>query len=74
VRRGGPRPERQAEGWSSPAGSGAGGRSLRDMERDHIVRVLRAQGGNIKATAAILGVSRTTLYKKLRDYGIDPAE
>ncbi|MCA9623600.1 MAG: sigma-54-dependent Fis family transcriptional regulator, partial [Myxococcales bacterium] len=46
-------------------------RSLEDVQRDHIELVLRSQRGNIKATALILGISRTTLYKKIRDLGID---
>jgi transcriptional regulator with GAF, ATPase, and Fis domain len=46
-------------------------RTLEDVEREHIVSVLRAQKGNIKATANVLGISRTTLYKKIRDYRID---
>jgi transcriptional regulator with PAS, ATPase and Fis domain len=45
--------------------------SLDDLQRDHISSVLRSQRGNIKATAKILGISRTTLYKKIRDFGID---
>ncbi len=45
--------------------------TLEDIQRDHINRVLREQRGNIKATAQILGISRTTLYKKIRDMGID---
>lgn len=45
--------------------------SLDDIQRDHIRRTLRQQRGNIKATATILNISRTTLYKKIRDYGID---
>ena len=65
--------DRSADGAPSITTAEAKGGSLKDMERDHIERVLRAQGGNIKATAQILGVSRTTLYKKLRDYGINPA-
>jgi transcriptional regulator with GAF, ATPase, and Fis domain len=46
-------------------------RSLEDVQRDHISRVLRKQQGNIKATAQVLGISRTTLYKKIRDLSID---
>ena len=47
---------------------------LSTVERRHIRRVLRALSGNVSASAAALGISRTTLYKKLRDYDIDPAE
>ena len=46
-------------------------RSLELVQRDHIARVLRVQRGNIKASARILGISRTTLYKKIRDLEID---
>ena len=46
-------------------------RTLEDIQREHIITVLRIQRGNIKATAELLGISRTTLYKKIRDYGID---
>jgi len=46
-------------------------RSLDEVQIDHIARVLRAQRGNIKATAEVLGISRTTLYKKIRDFDID---
>jgi DNA-binding NtrC family response regulator len=54
-----------------PPSRRAGERSLKEVERQHIAWVLREQGGNIKAAAGVLGVSRTTLYKKLKDYGID---
>jgi transcriptional regulator with GAF, ATPase, and Fis domain len=46
-------------------------RTLDDVQREHIATVLRHQRGNIKATAQILGISRTTLYKKIRDFAID---
>ncbi len=46
-------------------------RTLEDVQREHITSVLRQQRGNIKATAEILGISRTTLYKKIRDLAID---
>jgi sigma-54 dependent transcriptional regulator, acetoin dehydrogenase operon transcriptional activator AcoR len=46
-------------------------RTLDEVEREHISQVLRAQRGNIKATARVLGISRTTLYKKIREYHID---
>jgi DNA-binding NtrC family response regulator len=42
--------------------------SLEEMERQHITRVLAAQGGNISATAAVLGINRTTLYHKIKKY------
>ena len=42
--------------------------SLEEMERQHIARVLSAEGGNISATAAVLGINRTTLYHKIKKY------
>jgi transcriptional regulator with PAS, ATPase and Fis domain len=48
--------------------------SLADVERDHIVRVLKHQQGNLTKAATVLGVSRTTLYKKLRDHDIGPRD
>ena len=45
-------------------------RSLAEVERDHIEHIMALKGGNVSAAAKILEVSRTTLYKKLRDYGL----
>jgi DNA-binding NtrC family response regulator len=44
--------------------------SLADVEREHIQRVLRRHGGNSTAAARQLGISRTTLWRKLRQYGL----
>lgn len=45
-------------------------RPLADVERDHIERVLETLEYNVSAAAETLGISRTTLYAKLRSYGI----
>ncbi|MFN8004088.1 MAG: sigma-54 dependent transcriptional regulator [Acidobacteriota bacterium] len=45
--------------------------SLEEVERLQIERVLTAQNGNLSRTAEILGVTRTTLYNKLRRYGLN---
>lgn len=47
-------------------------RSLADVEQEHVLRVLEACGGRQQDAARILGVGRTTLWRKLRAYGIDP--
>lgn len=45
-------------------------KALEDVERAHIERVLKmAQGSKVRA-AEMLGVSRTTLWEKLRRYGL----
>ncbi|MFW5829421.1 MAG: helix-turn-helix domain-containing protein, partial [Planctomycetota bacterium] len=43
--------------------------SLAEMEKAHILRVLEHCGGNKKASAEVLGIDRSTLYAKLRQYG-----
>jgi two-component system response regulator HydG len=45
---------------------------LSQLERAHVLKVLRAVGGNKALAARSLGVDRTTLYRKLKAYGHDP--
>jgi two-component system, NtrC family, response regulator HydG len=42
--------------------------SLEDLEREHIQRVLLRQKGNVTNTARQLGISRTTLWRKMHRY------
>lgn len=44
--------------------------SLEEMERKHILQVLEQEGGNVVSTAIRLGISRQTLYNRLKKYGI----
>ena len=46
------------------------GRTLDEMERSHIERVLQETAGNLSRAARILDIDRTTLYNKLRRYGL----
>ena len=39
-------------------------------ERERIVRALAQADGNREMTAGLLGISRTTLYNKMKEYGI----
>ena len=43
---------------------------LSEVEHQVIVAVLKRAGGNVRETARILGIDRSTLYDKLRRYGI----
>lgn len=43
------------------------GYTLRDLEREYIKKVLETMGGNKTEAAKILGVDRTTLYRKLEE-------
>ncbi|QCA06812.1 sigma-54-dependent Fis family transcriptional regulator [Pantoea vagans] len=43
---------------------------LQDNERACILQTLRAQGGNMRQSAKLLGISRTALYNKLNQWNI----
>jgi two-component system response regulator AtoC len=45
-------------------------RSLRDLEAEHIARVLVKTGWNLGRSCEILGISRPTLRKKIEDHGL----
>jgi DNA-binding NtrC family response regulator len=53
-----------------PYKPGAG--SLEEMERKHISEMLKTCGWNIARTAGLLGINRTTLYKKIKKYELKP--
>ena len=44
--------------------------TLRDLEREYILRVIESTHGNKAVAARILGVDRTTLYRKLEEYKV----
>jgi len=44
--------------------------ALRELEIPLFVEVLKHCGGNQSRAAALLGIHRATLRKKLRDYGL----
>jgi DNA-binding NtrC family response regulator len=45
-------------------------KALEGPERQIILSALRAHGGNRQATARALDINRTTLYKKMKKYGL----
>jgi DNA-binding NtrC family response regulator len=45
------------------------GKSLDEIERAHILRVLEECGGNQSRAAEVLGIDRVTLHHKLKRYG-----
>ena len=48
----------------------AGSLTLEGLERVHIERVLRELGGRVTEAAQRLGIPRSTLYQKIKRYGI----
>jgi two-component system, NtrC family, response regulator HydG len=47
----------------------AGGKTLEEIERAHILQVLRECGDNQSRTAELLDIDRVTLHNKLKKYG-----
>jgi DNA-binding NtrC family response regulator len=45
-------------------------RTLKDIEKEHIINVLEETGGNQSKASEILGINRKTLYKKIHTYKI----
>ncbi len=52
----------------------AGGLSLEELEREHIERVLRQNNFSRTKTADALGISKKTLYLKIKRYGMNVGE
>jgi DNA-binding NtrC family response regulator len=51
--------------WAAPAGM-----TLQEMEKHLIAATIQSTGGNIKESASILGIDRSTLYEKIKRYEI----
>ncbi len=49
-------------------------RTLQEVERIHVLETLIDNGWNIQRSARILGIDRTTLYAKIKRYGLKPDE
>ncbi len=46
--------------------------SLKEVEKRHVLRALKAVGWNKTRAAAVLGIDRKTLYSKIEEYGLKP--
>lgn len=53
------------------AGEGVSPATLEETERETIRRALERNGGRRKATAAELNISERTLYRKIKEYGME---
>jgi two-component system, NtrC family, response regulator HydG len=49
--------------------SNGGPKSLEEMEKAHILRIVESCGGNQSHAAEVLGIDRVTLHHKLKKYG-----
>ena len=52
----------------------ANSHSLEAWVRRGVVDALRATGGNVSRAAQRLGISKTTLYRRLKDFDLDPTD
>lgn len=59
---------------NSSGGLQTGGKTLAEIEKEAILSVLEAAGGLRRETARRLGISITTLRRKLKDYGVSSSE
>jgi len=64
------RPAGAGRSGAQPPGLVQSGMTLREMEGEWITMALAAMGGNKKATAQMLGISRRALYNKLKRHGL----
>jgi len=47
------------------------GKTLQDVEKNHILSILIEVNGNCSEASRVLGISRMTLYNKIRAYGLN---
>jgi DNA-binding NtrC family response regulator len=47
--------------------------TLREVEREYILEILRRTGGNKLKASQLLGLDRKTLYRKLEEYQAEDA-
>lgn len=59
------------EDWPSQWTPGPLAAALQEPERQFILAALEANDWNRQATAKLLDINRTTLYKKIKQYGLD---
>lgn len=65
-------PQRAAP--ATAADSSIPGPTLAELERQHIARILEEESGKVAQAAARLGIPRSTLYQKIKIYGIGSAQ
>jgi DNA-binding NtrC family response regulator len=57
---------------SEPSGPAPTLRPLEEIEREHVIRVLAATGGNREESSRILGISRRTLTRMIQRWNLPP--
>lgn len=62
------------DGDGSGNGAAPGVKALADLEREAILGAIRALNGDKLQAARLLGIGKTTLYRKLKEYGISDSQ
>jgi len=65
------RPEDAASAFDARTGEAL--RGLRDVEKEHIRLVLETVDWNKTKAAEVLGIGRTNIYEKIKQYGLEPS-
>ncbi len=63
-------PEEIRSASAKPMAATEGVRRLEDVQKDYLLAALELNGGNQTRTAEQLGIGVTTLYRRLRDFGM----
>jgi transcriptional regulator with GAF, ATPase, and Fis domain len=63
---------RQSTALPETSGPAPSLRLLEEVEREHVIRVLAATGGNREESSRILGISRRTLTRMIQRWGLPP--
>ena len=66
--------EQQVAALLEPVGGEMESLKLKYWEKRLIAEALRRSGGNVPDAASLLGIGRATLYYKVKQYGLVPAE
>ncbi len=43
---------------------------LKEIQKDHIVQVLRSTRGDVESASRILGISESVLRRRIKEYGL----
>ena len=63
---------REAQSGGQEPDEDIGEKTLEDLEKYYILKALDKYGWNQKKVSDVLGISTTTLWRKLKSYGIEP--
>ena len=63
-------PEEVRQAFPKPVVTGGAVQTLREVEKEYILAVLKLNGGNRTRTAGQLRIGSATLYRKLKSYGL----